>query len=821
MLTVTAPSATLAVPWPGRIDVLAGTLTCAAVGILDHAQVVVASGARLACAGFDQRPLSLDGSGSVDLAGACLGIAAERDVSIGTRLSGPGRLHKSGPAMVRCLAPVDPAIQLTVDAGTLALSDGRVLAVLALRAPLTTQLELPQQMPGARLLQVRIEVPEHAPSGLGIGAFAADRHERWYQRVQADPLRSGTQSLSFAIAPGEPMTAEPHTMAWDAAAASACDRSGIFLWADGPGGTVRVECWLTPAPPASPAATVALADVRLATTARTSERWEVACRPHPFPADPYDAAEFSLSAVVRAPDGREQRLPGFYAEPMRGSDRGDRDAVEPDGAGSFCVRWRPSLPGTHRIHLEARWRDGRTVRSELPPIAVAGPRWDGFVRVDRDDPRFFSVDGAFFWPIGLNIRSVTDPRCQGALGTAPTPLRGALAYDAYLARFAAAGGTAVEIWLAAWNLGIEWRADWDGFHGVGRYHQANAWRLDQVLDAAWARGVRVNLVINNHGQGSDNTDREWEHSPYNTVNGGRLDRPSELFSDPWALAGQERLRRYLIARYADHPAVLGWKLWSEVDLTSAHGQSPAWHAQAAARWRALDAYGHPCTSHWSGDYGTVDSGVAELADIGYLCIDAYHGDDTAITDLLWRSTQSLHRFGKPVLVTEYGGNSGGTAPAQMVAALACAGWVGLVSGHAGTPMLWWWEWVDQGERWAPYLAIAAFTRGEDLRNAKAASRIIPATTPGGPLWSRAWSRPGRMLGYCCDPVWARRGRDRGEISGARLALGEVGAGTMTVEWWNADQGTVLARQRIVHPGGALTLAPPPFARHVGFKLARE
>ena len=819
-LQVCGPQATLAVPWPGQVDLLAGSLACAAAGVLDRAQVMVAVDARLSCARFDQRPISLSGGGTVALDGATLGLGTAEESALSTRLLGPGRLHKRGEALLRCLTAIDPTIELVIDAGQVALVDGRLLAVLALRAPLTTRLELPHALAGSRMLHARVTVPAGLPA-LGIGAFAADRHGHWYQRVLPQPLAPGTHEVSFAIARDQPLIAEPSALAWDASAASICDRSGLFVWAAAPGGVLRIEARLAPAPPPARAAVVRLSDLRAPATARTGERWELACRPQPFPANPYDPALFALDAVVTAADGSERRLPGFYTEPMRSADRGDGETVVPSGAGAFQVRWRPGAPGRYRVRLEARWGDGRVVRSELPPVEVSGARWDGYVRVDPGDPRFFTVDGAFYWPIGLNIRSVTDSRCAGALGTDPTPLRGTLAYDAYLERFAAAGGDAVEIWLAAWNLGLEWRADWDGFHGVGRYHLANAWRLDRVLDAAWARGVRVNLVISNHGQGSDSTDREWEHSPYNRINGGRLDGPSELFHDAWALAGQERLRRYLVARYADHPAVLGWKLWSEINLTDAHDQAAAWHRQAAARWRALDTYGHPCTTHWAGDWGSVEPEVAQIADLGYLCIDAYHGSETSIADLLWRSTQGLQHYGKPVLVTEYGGGSGGASPTQMEAEHASGAWAALVSGHAGAPMLWWWEWVDQGERWGPYRAIAGFIRGEDLRQTKAGCRTFTASGSRGLMWCRAWSRPGRMLGYVSDPLWLRSGVDSGAISHARITLGEVGAGGMSVEWWDADRGSLLARHAIVHPGGPLVLTPPTFSRHLGWKLIRQ
>jgi hypothetical protein len=122
------------------------------------------------------------------------------------------------------------------------------------------------------------------------------------------------------------------------------------------------------------------------------------------------------------------------------------------------------------------------------------------------------------------------------------------------------------------------------------------------------------------------------------------ERSLPIFTSPLAFADQESLRRYLIGRYADHPAVLGWKLWSEINLTAAgemgrrRGQDAGgiqvsdddrhhallnWHERAAARWHALDSYGHGVTTHWSGDYRQPEFDIVALPGLDYICIDAY------------------------------------------------------------------------------------------------------------------------------------------------------------------------------------------------------
>ena len=674
-----------------------------------------------------------------------------------------------------------------------------------------------------------VEVPADAPADLGVGVFVRDRHGHWFQRA-IGALGPGRHALAVPVGSGDPLLAEPGGARWSASEAALCDRGGLFFWSAS-GSRARLGVTFTAPGPAAVARPVParLLDLAPDETATTGARWNVAFTPSPWPANPQRNEDFRADLVVVQPDGAVLRLPAFQDQPMRGEDRGDREAVVAAGPARFVARFRPHQPGTHRLRLEARWAGGAVVDAALPPLVASGAAWDGYARVDREDPRFFSAGGRFIWPLGPNLRSVRDERSQERLGTTPTVDRGSLSYRAYLERLAAAGGDAVEIWLASWNLGLEWTAAWAPFPGIGRVNHANAWRLERVLDDCERLGIRVNLVLNNHGQGSEKTDHEWELNPWNTVNGGPLARPGLLFSDPLALAGQERMRRYLAGRYGDSPAILGWKLWSEVNLTAgAREDVRTWHQQAAARWREVDQGRHPVTTHWSGDWRNADAAICAFDDIGYICIDAYHAPvgerGWLLADLLHEGLHSqprgLARFAKPVLVTEYGGNWNAAPVPQLDAEHRSGPWTALVSGYGGAPMLWWFEWVDQQDRWSAYTGLARFRRGEDLRGARAA--CVKLDTSGGyGLWAACWSRPGRRLGYLLDRAWGGTGDDARTWTGITVEHGtDVPPGPVALEWWDPDRGEVLERRTWEHPGGPLTASAPAFRRHLAFKLWR-
>jgi hypothetical protein len=704
---------------------------------------------------------------------------------------------------------------------------GQQLAI-RLTAPLTALLPIADPPAGAMTITADITVPAGAPSDLGVGAFVADRHGRWFQQSAPGVLPPGRHRRRFILDPAAALAGEGHAAAWTSSAVASIAQAGLCFWSAGGGRAdlqvdVRLERLAGP-PEASTGRLLDLAadggpDGRM--SARTGERWSLSVRPDPFPDNPYDPRQFSLAAVIAGPEG-ERTIPGFYEQPMQGADQGDRESAVATGPGRFVIRFRPGQAGDHRISLRAVWRDGRPVENAIGTLSVEGAPWDGYVRVDRDDRRFFAVDGRPFWPIGLNLFSITDPRSRAALRTQPTVHRGTLSYREWFDRLAAGGGNACEIWLSPWNLALEWRADWNGYQGQGRYHEGNAWRLDRILDEAWARGIRINLVVRNHGQGSDNVDHEWENSPYNRRAGGRLGSAAAFFTDPWALAGQDALHRYLVARYADHPAILGWKLWSEVSLTAAGRNVVPWHQQALARWRQLDTYRHGLTTHWHGDYRQPDRAVVALPSLDYVCIDAYtpHFLPQVIADGVLDPQHGLGKFGKPVWILEFG-TALGNQPVLEVET-RCAGWAALVSGNAGAPLLWWHEWFDQRGLWPALAALSRFAAGEDLRGADAGSLALTVSGPDGvDAWARAWRRPGRMLGYCIDKRWMAVPAQAGSHQDGTLDCGDQPAGRIALDWWDADRGEVIRAERIDHPGGRLRLLIPAWTRHLAFKAGWE
>ena len=708
---------------------------------------------------------------------------------------------------------------------------------VSVNGPLNTTVPIDQALPAdAVQVSVTIGVPADAPADLGIGVFVQDDSGRWFQSLQPETLTPGWHRLRLPIGADATLVSPTGYPAWSRHQRQRCDRFGLFFWTgqavdlqvqihnidlrrkavvadrqrqvlDLDGGSWQVEC---------------------------GERWQLEFRFNPMPANPFTIDDVRL--LLSGPHDSTMVIPAFYLPAISLHDRGDEQLGRVAGPGGMAVRFRPAQPGTWQLQLQLGEE-----RLELPSLTVTGLAQDIYVQRSERDPRFFSLDDdqTLWWPQTINLHAITDRRCRNHFDVSATPQRGSLSYAAYFARAQRAGIGLAEVWLSAWNLGLESRPDYTGFFGLERYNETRAAQLDVVLDAAWQHGIRLILVLNNHGQLSTRTDAEWEHNPYSQRHGGPLDNPVEWWHEPQALAAQARLRRYLLARYSDHPAVAMWKLLTEIDLTDAgwptrhNGRRNQtlldWHQQAAAAWRREDPYHHPIGTHWSTDYTYVDRSIAELPELDYLAIDAYHGGGRhgdGLTELLAASLHSrsrgLSRYGKPVVVTEYGGNSSAGPEPQLLAELRLAPWVALVSGHATAPMLWWAEWVDQHDHYDAYPAITRFLDGEDFRHERA--RSVPLQLHGNAqsVWNRAWARPGRILGYLLDRAWGKNGGSslRTHRGLSVLISGSAKPGQMALEWWDADEGRCVSQQQWQHPGGELRLPVPDFRRHIAFKLGR-
>ncbi|MGH7145041.1 MAG: hypothetical protein ACREJ2_13075, partial [Planctomycetota bacterium] len=505
----------------------------------------------------------------------------------------------------------------------------------------------------------------------------------------------------------------------------------------------------------------------------------------------------------------------------------------------------------------------------------------GFVRVSRRDPHYFEYeDGTFFYPIGHNLRSPTDARGAMILDLPETRDRGLNTYRDFFRKMRANGENFCEVWMSSWFLDIEWTRRWQGYYGLTRYNQLHAARLDQLLDLARQYGIKLHFVLENHGKFSDWCDPEWDYSPYHEqLDGGKL-TPNDFFSDADARAIYRKKLRYVLARWAGNPAIAGIEVVSEFDLTGGTGDPGDQHADrhaalsgAPVDWlksvmdyiRLHDPYHHPLTNHYATGIEFIDwKSAREFFD--YVVGDVYTGHKHDVTFLnhaivfALRHLEAMEGKVKPFFITEYGGDWSGASPNELAGDLKAGIWSSWMSGAAGTPLLWWFDFIDQNDLYRFYRPFALYIAGEDPRGDDMKARIYTAVSdlgynhklyapnaapPTGPDAERLdyivrcdWEdHRGKTAthgyGWILDredlgalPFRPGQAHDRHSYDHVRLSIGNFQPGEYAVECWDTDSGKIVATLHLTvsaqDENGAhaqeLLIPLPHFTSDMAFKI---
>lgn len=701
----------------------------------------------------------------------------------------------------------------------------------------------------AKSLQYRILWPTNAPADAQTLLFVIDRDDCWYQSLQARPLVPG-QTNTFEV----PLTSgalawQPvgHAAAWHYRVRSNPKAVGLRIFSttntNYVGTCVLLSAALIPADP-WPAPVIARVRPN-ATEVPCFQLYEVSFELPDRYADPFDPAQIDVSAVFTNPEGRQVPVNGFYYQSFyRLRNATQNTTPQPQGRPEWRVRFCPRTPGVYRYTLRARDAYGQAEWKEglFTATPADGPR---FVRVSPVDRRYFDFDnGALFYPIGHNVRSAYDSRMDDKF---PWKLRhpeGTLAYERFFRDMAAAQENFVEIWSCAWSLGLEWSDVIPGYHGSGDYNLSNAWELDRVLEQARQNRLRVNLVLNNHGRVSSWLDVEWGDNPYHVSRGGWLRNAIDFFSDARAIDMQRRLYRYYIARWGWDSTIFAWELFSEVNLTGhQNNQRTAddprvveWHRVIGAYFHAEDPNRHLVTTHISADYTMQNPELCKLPELDACAVDAYHYSHPSQIIAVLQGTASFNNaFGKPVLVTEFGGSPMAAGLEHLKRELHAALWSSTAIPLAGTPLFWWWQLIEESNLYAEYTAIARFLQGTDPRN-PAMKPVAPVLRfeeegddkAGDRLQVVSMSSGTNAIGWIYVPAaFSQRVMPAGAADGGlptisrlQVVIGGVTNGFYRVDFVDTATGQVCHRADVLATGGRLQLAVPAFTRDIAFRVNR-
>jgi hypothetical protein len=399
--------------------------------------------------------------------------------------------------------------------------------------------------------------------------------------------------------------------------------------------------------------------------------------------NPFDPDQIAVDAHITGPRGETLTVPAFYLVPVAFETRLGSERARVAGPPEFRVRFTPPAPGRYRLVLTATDRTGTVTSAPLTIVATPSAH-TAFVRRAAASPAYFALDdGSPFVPVGENM----------AWAAGPAPLAD---YARWLQGLGDAGGNWARLFLSHGEKGQEWsappteRPGVGTYLGLGRYAQDNAARLDQVFRLAELSGVRLMLCIGSFyefTQGGFFNEGCWVSNPYNAANGGPCATPDDFWTDPAARRLYRQRLRYLIARWGYSTSLFAWEFWNEVPATPAE---EAWVTEMAACLKRTDPYRHLVST----TYGKDATWQCPAVDFS---MDHLYGQAN-IADFapqIQAMTADHLRFGKPYLPAEFGidWQTGDERwdPAGTGLNMHNGAWAALMSGAAGTTMLWYWD----------------------------------------------------------------------------------------------------------------------------------
>ncbi len=535
--------------------------------------------------------------------------------------------------------------------------------------------------------------------------------------------------------------------------------------------------------------------------------------------NPYDPNQIELKVGFIAPSGRKLEVGAFWYQDY------DPQTRQPQGRPGWKVRFTPDESGDW---IAAAFAPSVGLRSNPISFKVTASKRPGFVRINPTNSRYLALDnGSFFFPVGVNMgwwEDGHDPVAQ---------------YGQWLDEFTQNGGNTIRVWMASWSFGIEWKDT-----GLGDYDQRQyeAWLLDQLFRLADEHGVKVILVLINHGPFSIRANPEWEDNPYNAALGGPLSSPEQFVSDPQAKAYFERRLSYIVDRWGYSPDLLAWEWWNEVNLTPiTDDKLIPWLKEMTAYLRQRDVNQHLTTNSFA---MRSESAIWKLPELDIAQEHEYSSQINVLDhDLASRVAQDYQAFAKsmpakPILLGEFGysARNYGDDIEPTGIHLHNGLWATTFSGYAGTGMYWWWDnYLDANNLWYHFKGLSQFISGEDLTKYRPFSPLQISGPVGNPGKVDGLGLNGKntLIWIRSDGYTVQASMDAGTgkanssayipplVEGLQLTLNKVTNGEYTVSWYDPQTATWLSNFTVSARNHSLVIPIPAFRDDLAAKIVRN
>jgi hypothetical protein len=386
--------------------------------------------------------------------------------------------------------------------------------------------------------------------------------------------------------------------------------------------------------------------------------------------NPFDPDELDIMVSFTAPSGKEWKVPGFYNQSQRGG---------------FLVRFSPDETGEWSYLISVTDRNG-TSTSEARTFFVAPSVYHGPVRIAQNKRYLELADGTPWFGIGLWYNGVNNTSVLDELNSKGVNFISKLI-------------TPLETWGT----------------GLGRYDQMMCRQIDELLEELEKRDMKLALNLWFHSFLSETVwgggNIAWYTNPYQLVCNSK-----DFFSSKEAWKYQEKLYRYMIARWGYSRSLAIWFVVDEVNGTDGwmSGDSLGaanWARQVHQYFKKNDPWNHLTTGTrsggikewWNRGYEIFDMAGREIYEAqgfpinvtGRIDMDKTHPLTYSYLNYHGQVSRLWNNYEKPAIIPETGWDHTFYEMSMpgYLAQYHNALWVTLASGSAMSPF--WWSWSDQ------------------------------------------------------------------------------------------------------------------------------
>ena len=444
--------------------------------------------------------------------------------------------------------------------------------------------------------------------------------------------------------------------------------------------------------PLPAAQAVAQPEIKLISAGSANSPIELAVSGLPATSNNFDPMQADLTAKVIFASGRSINVPLFWYQEFENFQNFNQYNTKKIGDPNWRVRFRALEAGKTKIEISGNL-SGQKI--EIPSYEIEST-YSVKSPITIDGIGFYQGDQPFI-PIAYNIAWAD--RYQELQR-----------YEKWFKSASAGGVNVARVWMAAWSLGIEWVNT-----GLGDYTERmqNAWTLDQVFRLGAKYGINIQLVLINHGAFSESTNPEWFANPYNKLNGGPLESPSEFATNQIAIKFWQQRLRYIAARWAAYPNLFAWEWWNEVNFTPiSQNDLSTWMVESRKHLEKFDPYKNLITTSWS-----TAGNVRDWSSVDFASVHIYDPNDPV--KVLANVAESMRAYlpNKPTVLGEMGSGTLREDPFDDPFGLHLhnAQWAATFRGFNSPASYWWWDnYVEPLNLWSHTKGLAKLIGGLDL-----------------------------------------------------------------------------------------------------------